>query len=116
MLEHPPPVPAAILMAKGNAIRKHFQLIIDTSLSAGLHFNVILGETAAVLFWCVSGFPPDCTAHSPAFLQALLAVAYTAIGLQRMLKADGQQNAAFQRASSACLSRKSGEKTLCQLL
>ena len=77
---------AVVLMALDNAIRKHFQLSSGTSLSAGLVFNVILGCSAAILFWCVNGFRLNCTPYSLflAFLQAGLAVAYTMIGFRIM--------------------------------
>ena len=77
---------AVILMALDNAIRKRFQLSSGSSLSAGLYFNVILGGSAALLFWCVNGFRLSLTPYSLilALLQAGLAVGYTLIGFRIM--------------------------------
>lgn len=77
---------AVVLMALDNALRKRFQLSSGASLSSGLYFNVILGGSAAVLFWGVNGFRLSCTPYSLflAFLQAGFAVAYTVIGFRIM--------------------------------
>lgn len=77
---------AVVLMALDNAIRKRFQLSAGTSLPSGLYFNVILGGSAALLFWCVNRFRLEWTPFSLllAFLQAGLAVGYTVIGFRIM--------------------------------
>ena len=79
---------AVILMALDNVLRKRFQLNAGTSLRAGLCFNVLLGGSAVVLFWGISGFRMECTPYSllMAFVQAALAVAYTVIGFGIMQK------------------------------
>lgn len=77
---------AVVLMALDNAIRKRFQITSGTSLSAGLYFNVVLGGSAALLFWLVNGLHLSFTPYSLllAFLQAALAVGYTVIGFRVM--------------------------------
>ena len=77
---------AVLLLALDNVVRKRYQVIAGTSMTAGLFFNVFLGLTAAALFFALNGFQWESTPYSliMAFTQALLGVAYTILGFRIM--------------------------------
>ena len=77
---------AVLLIALENVIRKRYQQLAGTSITAGFYFNTVLGLTATVLFLIINGFRWESTPFSfiMAFLQAFLAICYTLVGFRIM--------------------------------
>lgn len=77
---------AVFLLAVDSIFRKKYQEAAGSSMKAGLTFNILVGFTAAVVFWIFNGFKWESTPFSQlmAIAQALLGVAYGIIGFKVM--------------------------------